>query len=103
MSVSALLAVAAGGVIGALARYLVYVAKDTGLVEQWDFFAQASDEAPGFQVPWHDWERHGEIMLSANRGKNSHTDIAVLQNLPDEVLSRPDPVDWQVLLSKDSD
>lgn len=84
-------------------RYLVYVAKDTGLVEQWDFFAQASDEEPGFQVPWHDWERHGEIMLSANRGKNSHTDIAVLETLPDGILSRPDSVDWQKLLSKDSD
>lgn len=79
-------------------RYLVYVAKDSGLVEQWDFFAQAADEEPGFQVPWHDWQRHGGIMLSANRGKNSHTDIAVLETLPEGVLTRPDPVDWQSLL-----
>jgi hypothetical protein len=79
-------------------RYLVYVAEDSGLVEQWDFFENAADVEPGFQVPWHNWRRYGQIMLSDNRGKNSHTDIAVLETLPEGVLTRPDTVDWEALV-----
>jgi len=79
-------------------RYLVYVAQDSGLVEQWDFFENADDEEPGFQIPWHDWRRYGQIMLSDNRGKNSHTDIAVLETLPEGILTRPDAVDWEALV-----
>ena len=79
-------------------RYLVYVAEDSGLVEQWDFFENAQDTEPGFQIPWHDWSRFGQIMLSDNRGKSGHTDLAVLETLPDGVLTSPDPVDWEALV-----
>ena len=79
-------------------RYLIYVASDSGLVEQWDFFENADDPEPGFQIPWHDWEQQGNIMLSANRGKNGHTDIAVFQSLPESVLHSPEEVDWAGLI-----
>lgn len=79
-------------------KYYVYVADDTGLVEQWDFFAKATDEEPGFQVPWHNWQRYGAIMLSDDRGKNDHTDLAVFDSLPPAVLSDPSPVDWEELI-----
>ena len=79
-------------------RYLVYVAADSGLVEQWDFYAQASDEEPSFQIPWHDWQPHGDILLSANRGRGSHTGIAVLEQVPAEAFTSPDPVDWDALV-----
>ena len=63
-------------------RYRVYVADDSGLVEQWDFYRAAADEEPQFQIPWHDWQRYGGILLSANRGRGSHSGIAVLDEVP---------------------
>jgi len=74
-------------------KYLVYVANDSGLVEQWDFFTNASDPEPRFQIPWRNWRRHGAILLSNDRGRGQHTEIAVFDELPAEVFSSPDPVD----------
>ena len=79
-------------------RYLVYVADDSGLVEQWDYFKNAADPDPQFQSPWHNWQRYGAILLSDDRGDGSHTDIAVFDELPASVLSSPEPVDWPALL-----
>lgn len=75
-------------------KYEVYVANDTGLVEQWDFYANAADESPRFQVPWRNWRRYGSILLSDDRGRGRHTDIAVFDQLPPEVFSDPIPVDF---------
>ncbi|MDX1643241.1 MAG: hypothetical protein R3244_02665 [Thermoanaerobaculia bacterium] len=78
-------------------KYHVYVADDTGLVEQWDFYRHADDEEPAFQVPWHGWERYGEILLSDDRGESGHTDIAVYQEVPKTVFTDPAPVDAEAL------
>ncbi len=78
-------------------KYLVYVAEESGLVEQWDFYANATDEEPGFKTPWHNWERYGGILLSDNRGEGSHTEIAVFDRLPDSVFSDPAPIDWSTI------
>ena len=82
-------------------KYRVYVAADSGLVEQWDFYAQAADEEPRFQVPWHDWRPHGGILLSADRGERRHDGVAVLDEVPAGALSSPDPVDWDALVAAD--
>lgn len=79
-------------------KYRVYVAKDSGLVEQWDFYAQASDPEPRFQVPWHNWQRHGSIMLSDDRGRGKHTGLAVLDAVPEGIFTSPEPVDWAALV-----
>jgi len=78
-------------------RYHVYVASDSGLVEQWDYYEDAEDEEPSFQIPWHGWTRHGSILLSADRGENDHTDLAVLEDVPRSVFESPEPVDWRGL------
>ncbi len=74
-------------------KYHVWIAEDTGLVEQWAFFADAADEEARFITPWADWKRHGDILLSADRGENGHTGVAVLEELPEGVLTDPAPVD----------
>ena len=74
-------------------KYHVYVAKDSGLVERWDYFSQASDTEPRLSTPWLDWQRHGEILLSANRGARRHTDIAVLDEVPAGTFTSPEPVE----------
>ncbi|MDH3744229.1 MAG: hypothetical protein OES47_03905 [Acidobacteriota bacterium] len=74
-------------------KYHVAIARDSGLVEQWAFFADADDAEPRFRTPWHDWKRHGNILLSANRGDNGHTHIAVLDKIPETVLTSPEQVE----------
>jgi pyrroloquinoline quinone biosynthesis protein B len=87
-------------------KYHVWVAAESGLVEQWAFFADAADVEPGFVCPWRAWKRYGRIMLSGDRGELGGkparlTGIAVFDELPESVFTSPDPVDWARLLDHD--
>ena len=68
-------------------RYLVYVDKENRLVSQWDFYTTYQDTVPRFSTPWAEYEEHGSILLSGNRGRGSLTDIAVLEELPASVFT----------------
>jgi hypothetical protein len=72
-------------------KYHVYVDEETRLVTQWDYFPEASDPEPRFQLPWLEWERHGGIMLSASRGERRHEDVHVLADVPASVFASPEP------------
>jgi hypothetical protein len=75
-------------------KYDVFVAKDSGLIEQWSFYEKADSKTPEFTTPWHNWRRHGEILLSDDHGEGQrHSDVAVHAALPDAVFSDPAPVD----------
>lgn len=75
-------------------KYLVYVDKETRLVGQWDYFEKATDEKPRTSTPWTNWQRYGNILLSDERGRGKHTDLAVFDALPVSVFENPAPVDW---------
>jgi len=74
-------------------RYLVFVASDTGLVEQWSYFRDASDTEPGFTAPWESWQRFGDIMLATGHGRDSDWEIEVFEELPADVFENPAPVE----------
>ena len=74
-------------------KYDVYVDRERMLVEQWAFYRKASDAEPRFVGPWADWKPHGGILLSENRGRTSHTDVAVFDDLQRAVFESPEPVD----------
>lgn len=78
-------------------KYEVLIDKERLLVEQWNFYQKASDEEPRFKTPWANWEPHGKILLSADRGKSKHSDVAVFDQLPDSVFSSPEPIDLAAL------
>ncbi len=64
-------------------KYLVYVDKQRRLIVQWDYFQKFNDEKPAISTPWLDYERHGAILLSGNRGGNRQlTEISVSDTLP---------------------
>ena len=73
-------------------RYEVFVARDTGLVEQWSFYRNAKDEEPGFTLPWEGWQQFGRIMLSTGRGRGMDWEIAVHDAPPASVFTSPEPV-----------
>ncbi|MDZ7716466.1 MAG: hypothetical protein U5J95_09665 [Balneolaceae bacterium] len=64
--------------------YHVYVDTSDYMVRQWAYFPEADAEQPRFILPWKNYKKHGEIMLSGDRGQNKLTDIKVMDNWPDE-------------------
>jgi len=74
-------------------RYHVYVGKESGLVEQWDFYAEAASEEPAFASPWKDWKTFGGIKLATHHGRGVDWEIAVHESLAASVLNDPAPVE----------
>lgn len=75
-------------------KYYVYVDRESKLVIQWSYFTHADDAEPRFTLPWKNWQRYGDILLSDDRGRSSKMeDIAVFDELPASVFNSPEPVD----------
>ena len=70
-------------------RYLVYVARDSNLVEQWSYFANRDDAEPGFTRPWAGWQKFGSIMLATDKGRGSDWDIHVYDEVPEGMFTDP--------------
>lgn len=73
-------------------KYHVYVDDSTKLVSQWAFFTKAADEKPRFTLPWGDYQRYGDLLLSGDRGEVDITDIAVINDLGAEFFNEPTPL-----------
>lgn len=76
-------------------KYYAYVDKGTYLLIQWDFFSKSNDQEARFSNLWKNWTPHGNILLSADRGRGQHSGIAVFEELPATVFSNPAPVDFE--------
>jgi hypothetical protein len=74
-------------------KYEVFVNQETNLVEQWAFFTTAEDAEPRFINPWKGWTKHGKIMLSADRGRWQHSDVAAYDTLPESIFNNPEDID----------
>lgn len=72
-------------------KYDVYVSRDKHLVEQWSYYAKYTDPEPRFTTPWASWERHGQVLLSGDRGERKLTGIRVFDELPRSVFEDPAP------------
>ena len=68
-------------------KYIVWVDKKSRLVTQWAHYTKLTDTTPAFTLPWDDYEQHGSILLSGDRGDYELTDIMVFTGLPGEVFS----------------
>ncbi|QMU31535.1 hypothetical protein HUW48_11815 [Adhaeribacter radiodurans] len=73
-------------------KYLVYVDKASHLVAKWAHYRNVNDSAAAFVMPWQDYQTHGHIKLSGDRGKAKLTDIQVFDELPETVFTSFDPV-----------
>lgn len=74
-------------------KYLVFVDKSTNLVNQWAFYRKFDDEKPGFTLPWQNYKKHGDILLSGDRGPRQLTDIMVFNELPITIFTELAEVD----------
>jgi hypothetical protein len=57
----------------------------------------AADEHPRFTTRWANYQKHGTILLSDDRGQKKHTGLAVYDDLPADVFESPELVDWDKL------
>jgi hypothetical protein len=77
-------------------RYEVLVNRANGLVEEWAFFAKATDEQPGFRRRWNEYQKYGNLMLASGRSdatKPARLDnVAQLQTIPEGVMTSTTPV-----------
>lgn len=72
--------------------YEVFVDIEKRLVTQWAYYRDAYQEAPNFVMPWLDYQQHGKILLSGNRGERQIRDIAVLETVPGEAFKSFDKI-----------
>lgn len=63
--------------------YHIYVDTTNYMVRQWAYFPKADMEAPRFVLPWKDYKKYGNILLSGNRGEYTISDIKVMDEWPD--------------------
>jgi hypothetical protein len=81
--------------------YYVWVDKETKLVSQWAYYSSQEAEQPGFTMPWLDYKKHGEIMLSSSRGERGMEDVMVFDELPESVFTSPEKPDLASLASEE--
>jgi hypothetical protein len=72
-------------------RYLVYVGKESGLVEQWEYFPDRDDREPKISTPWKGWKRFGKILLCTDHGDGNDWSIAAYDKVPDSAFHDPAP------------
>ena len=73
-------------------KYLVWVGKESGLVEAWTFYVSADDPEPRFTSPWKGWKKFGNIMLATDHGRGLDWDVAVHDALPRSVFESAVPI-----------
>lgn len=70
-------------------KYDVYVDKKTRLVNQWDFYSKAENEEARFKTPWQNYQPHGKILLSGDRGGDYQlTEIGVYDKMGDAIFEQ---------------
>lgn len=69
-------------------KYRVYVDLRDNLVKQWAYYKDASQDSATAVWPFDNYQRHGEILLSANRSDNrGPRDVRVDDRLPRETFT----------------
>ncbi len=67
-------------------KYHIFIDNDTHLVSQWSFYGNFNDEKPRFTMPWKDYQKYGNILLSGDRGARKLSDIKVLESVEPSVF-----------------
>ena len=78
-------------------KYRVWVDREKGLVSQWAFFRNYTDDSPTFIRRWSNYKDYGKIKLASDRS-NPQSDFELFHIaspflVPDRVFNSPTPVD----------
>ncbi|KYG85437.1 hypothetical protein AWW67_15000 [Roseivirga seohaensis] len=78
-------------------RYWVWVDKTDHLVKQWAYYRNAADTTQGFNVPFRNYQKMGNILISGDRGERQLTNIMVFDELPSSVYKSKEKPDLAAL------
>jgi hypothetical protein len=68
-------------------KYHVYVDLKDNLVKQWAFYRDASQDTPSWVLPWDNYKKYGNILLSADRtGGRGPREVRVDDKLPEKIF-----------------
>jgi hypothetical protein len=70
-------------------RYRVFVARDTHLVERWQYFEHRADTESKMDTVWAGWEWHGGIQLASSRGEKRPMGGLQVLDQPPASLQKP--------------
>lgn len=68
-------------------KYYVYVDQTDHLIKQWAFFTKFNDESPRFIMPWDNYQKVGDILLSFNRRKFGPKNVEVKQEFNQKLFT----------------
>lgn len=75
--------------------YHVWVDVETDLVTQWAYYSQAENPEPSFITPWSAYKKHGNILLSGDRGVRQITDISVMSEVPETSFNSFEAINFE--------
>ncbi len=65
--------------------YVAYVNPDTYMVEQWEYYANASDSVPAIVSPFENYQEFNGIKISLDRGRYKFKDVSVYSTISDSM------------------
>lgn len=68
-------------------KYEVYVDQQSKLVTQWAYFRKASQDSANFVMPWLNYQKYGNLMLSDDRGRAKLSNIQVVDQVPEKLFT----------------
>lgn len=68
--------------------YKIWVSKKEKLVKQWAYFDKADNEKPNFILPWQNYEKRGNILITGDRGPRKLTEIEVPDKLDRNIFTQ---------------
>jgi hypothetical protein len=70
-------------------KYQVWVTKSDNLVKQWAYYPKAELDKPQFTLPWINYQKTGNILISGDRGERKLTDIKVIKKVESKTFTDP--------------
>lgn len=76
-------------------KYEVYVDKQSKLVTQWAYFREAKQDSANFVMPWRNYQKYGNLMLSDDRGRAKLANIQVVDKVPKKLFTSFEKVELE--------
>jgi len=69
-------------------KYRIFVDDNDNLVKQWSYYSNASQDSANFTRPWDNYQKYGDILISADRSDGAGPkNVKVDDNLPEKIFT----------------
>jgi hypothetical protein len=69
-------------------KYRIFVDDSDNLVKQWSYYNNASQDSANFTRPWDNYQKYGDILISADRSDGAGPkNVKVDDNLPEKIFT----------------